>query len=150
MSQFKQLQRMSGAFAAMSAARTAAATVLLLITPAVVAADALRADGDGVVPVTDNALDLGSVCSGDPVTDTVLLAVAATGHGGSGMTVFASGATVTVTVSSTAGGGLSAADPAAPIVLPLTWTLLPNGTTSEAVSSEVTLVAGAVGSFADL
>jgi hypothetical protein len=148
MSQFRQSQHLSGGIPALAAARTMAAVVLLLVTPAVVAADALRADGDGVVPVNDTALDLGSVCSGDTVTEAILLAVAATGHGGSGMTVYANGATVTITVSATAGSGLSAVDPAAPIILPLTWTLLPNGTISQAVSSDVTLVAGPVGSFA--
>ena len=118
-----------------------------LMFPQLVAADTLDADGDALLPVANNALAFGSVCSGATVTADILLAVRATTHPGPGNVVYADGATITIAVTSTMGAGLSATAPSTTIVLPLAWGLLPNGTLSAAVSSQVSLGAGAPGPF---
>ena len=142
--------RWSGAhhLAVKSAMRATFATALLLVAPAIVAADTVRVDGDGLAPVTDQPLALGSLCEGDSVDASVLLAVGATGHPGAGTNVFANGAVVTVAVTSTSGSGLTAVAPSASITLPLTWTLLPNGTISDTSEADISFAAGTIGSFA--
>lgn len=124
-----------------------AASVLALAAPGAALADTIRVDGDGVAPVDSEPLDFGTVCLGDTVMDSALIAVNATGHPGSGNSTYDNGATVSVDVTSTSGNGLSAADPADTIRLPMNWTSLSNGTRSDAVSSMITFTPSSTGSF---
>ncbi|MGH2428617.1 MAG: HYR domain-containing protein [Candidatus Limnocylindria bacterium] len=123
------------------------ALTLSLILPWTALADSLLADGDGLVPVSNTRLNLGSVCIGTPATAEALIAVRATQHPGPRRQVFADGATVTVGVESVVGGGLSAHAPVGSILLPPDWTTLPNGTISDPITATVTLVAEQPGRF---
>ncbi|MCZ7570514.1 MAG: PxKF domain-containing protein [Ardenticatenaceae bacterium] len=120
----------------------------MLMLPWAVFADNTVADGDGVTPVTDQNLDFGTVCAGTTTTKTALIVIKRNGAAGS-PNVFNDGSTVTVSINSISGNGLSAIMMPSPatITLPGNWSSLSNNTNSNSVSSEVTLVAGAPGAF---
>ncbi|MEJ5226269.1 MAG: hypothetical protein WHV44_17535, partial [Anaerolineales bacterium] len=118
------------------------AVLMALLISAVALADNLITDGDGLTPVVDTpSLSLGNVCTGTTVTKTVLHAIVASGHPGTGTNVFANSATVAVSVTSFSGTGLSASGGGS-ITLPSNWTSLGNNTISNTVSSTVTFEAG--------
>jgi HYR domain len=125
--------------------------VLTLAMPWAAFADNLVGDGDGALPITGNALSFGTtVCAGTTVQKSVLLAIVASGHPGAGTQVFGNSASVTLSVSSVTGSGLSATVPASPgnkITLATNWTTLPNNTLSSSISSTATFVAGTAGAF---
>jgi hypothetical protein len=100
-----------------------------LALPAVVLADELWADADGMTPITNNVnIAFGNIASGSSASQNVLLAIErkgkATGGGAHPENVFTNGATVTVSVNPTPGSGISAAMTDASIVLPSDWVSL--------------------------
>jgi hypothetical protein len=119
----------------------------MLLTTSVIA-DNTVPDGDGVTPVAANPLVLGEVCANSTVQDTVLVAISRQGNYGS-TNVFKKSSTVTVTVQSVSGAGLSAVVTApGTIAIPANWDTVANTTMSPYVTSPVTFVAGAVGTLA--
>lgn len=125
----------------------ALALAIALALPWTALADETVADGDGLTPITNQNLSFGTVCAGSTTSKTVLIAVKRNGNAGS-QNVFSDGSDVTVSVSSIAGSGLTAVmgTPNA-ISLPANWGGQANNTMSDAVSSTVTLLAGASDSF---
>jgi hypothetical protein len=120
-------------------------TILTVVTAGVALADNTQSDGDGVVPYADNDLSFGNICAGQAATRTVPIWIQ---RSGSGPNVFANGATVTVSVLSTTGTGLSAVmGSPSTITLPSNWADLANNTPSGTVSATVTLNSTAIGSF---
>ena len=75
-------------FMRLSLARRAVVVTMLvamLAVPLAALADNLISDGDGLVPVVDTpSLNLGDVCTGSTVTKTILHAIDAAGHPGTG------------------------------------------------------------------
>lgn len=131
---------------------TVAAAALVLGSTGVAVADDLYADGDGLTPVADQNMSLGTICLDGSASETALMAIRRQGHEGnsnSRETIFRDGATVTFSVQSVSGPGFGATtDPAAATVsLPAGWTALANNTMSEAVSSIVTFNPTSVGTF---
>lgn len=114
------------------------AAALVVGGAGVATADNAIADGDGLTPVANSALAFGSVACGVQTSDTALVAVSRNGTA-TGTQTFTSGATVTVSVLTVSGAGLSAAMDATTITLPANWASLPNNTLSAAVLSTVTL-----------
>lgn len=120
------------------------ALLLTLTVATAVWADELLTDGDALVPVVDTpSLDLGEVCAGTTVQKDVLHALVRTTNGNPN--IFKSGTTVTVSVQSVSGAGLSASGGGL-IHLPDNWHTLPQQSTlSDPVTSTITFVAGAPG-----
>lgn len=120
------------------------ALLLALTVATAVWADELLTDGDALVPVVDTpSLDLGEVCAGTTVQKDVLHALVRTTNGNPN--IFKSGTTVTVSVQSVSGAGLSASGGGL-IHLPDNWHTLPQQSTlSDPVTSTITFVAGAPG-----
>ena len=124
--------------------RAVAAFVVVLLTAmaAPAFADVVVADSDKTLPVSANALNIGTVCVNSAASSKALIAVQRTGNGGGEM--FANGATVTFAVQSTSTNGL-AASVGTPnsVTLPGNWeSLAQNTTMSPAVESTVTLTTG--------
>ena len=122
------------------------ALVMVLALASLALADNTVPDGDGTVPVAANPLDLGTVCLGSTVEDDVLIAISRQGNYPS-TNVFAKGTTVTISVLSVTGSGLSASMTSTTITLPSNWDNVPNNTMSDAVASHVTFTPTAPGSF---
>jgi hypothetical protein len=123
------------------------AIVLALLLAPLAFADTTVPDGDGMEPVISNPMDFGTVCAGSKTIQTALVRVNRNGAAGS-TNVFKDGSTVTVSVLSVSGTGLSSAmSPQNTITLPSNWGSLFNNSDSDYVSSDVTFVAGEAGSF---
>jgi hypothetical protein len=121
--------------------------VLALAAPWVVWADVAVADGDGLVPVAEKDLALGTVCSGSTTQGTALVAIKRAGTYVS-TNVFKKGSTVTVTVLSVSDPALSASITApGTITIPADWDTAANNTMTASVVSGITLVAGSAGAF---
>ena len=110
---------------------------------AVAIADNLIADGDGLVPVADNAsLSFGTLSCNADTSKNVLLAVSRNGGAG-GTNVFKNGSTVTVTSPSVTGTGAAAVTVTFPggntIALPSDWGAQANNTLSTSVTARVTI-----------
>jgi hypothetical protein len=121
--------------------------LVALVSAGVAWADDVVADGDGVAPVSTNALAIGNVCASSTTTKDVLIAIT---RQSSGTNVFKNSSTATFTVGTVTGTGLSAAVPAPggtnTITIPSGWQAAANGTISPSVTSRVTFAAGAPGS----
>ena len=116
------------------------AAIALLLSSQAAWADNLDLDGDGVAPVSGNALSFGNVCLGASTTKSVIFQVHKTGNDH-----FADSATVSISITS-ASSGLSAAGTS--IALPSDWTTLPNGSTrNSTTTASVTLLASSLGAF---
>jgi hypothetical protein len=123
------------------------AVVLALLLAPLAFADNTIPDGDGMEPVASHPMDFGTVCAGSTTMQTALIRVNRNGNAGS-PNVFKDGSTVTVSVLSVSGAGLSAVMSSPnTITLPSNWGSLANNSDSDYVSSDVTFVAGAAGSF---
>ena len=121
------------------------ATILSLLMSSVALADTTIADGDGVTPNADNNMAFGAVTCN---VSTSKAAPVVVNRNGNGTNVFKNGSTVTVSVLTVAGAGLSATVPADAntITLPSNWDALDNNTQSSAVTSTVSLSSAAAGS----
>ena len=110
-----------------------------LACAAVAYADNTISDGDGLTPVANQNMSFGAVSCATPTSKSALVAVTRNGSAGS-TNVFKDGSTVTVSVQSVTGAGLSASV-AAPgtIIMPANWGTLANNTLSSAVTSTVTV-----------
>lgn len=123
------------------------ATLMALLVSTLALADNTVADGDGLQPVKNNDLSLGTLCLGDSVTTNVPVAISRNGNYPS-TNVFTNGSSVGVSVLLVSGSGLSASISGADsIALPADWGSLDNNTMSAAVSSVVTFTPDAVGTF---
>ena len=92
-----------------------------LACAAVAYADNTISDGDGVTPVTNQNMSFGAVSCATPTSKSALVAVTRNGVPGS-TNVFKDGSTVTVSVQSVTGAGLSASVGApGTITLPANW-----------------------------
>ena len=123
-------------------------TVFFIVALGSVAiADNTISDGDGITPVANSNLSLGTVCASDDATADVLVAINRNGAAGS-TNVFKDGSTVTVSVLSTTGSGLSAivGSPNS-IGVPSDWGEAANNTVFGAVAATVTLNTSTLGSF---
>src|SRR5687767_5474308 len=88
-------------------------TVVVVLAGGLAWADTASADGDGLVPVTTQALSFGNVCANTTVTKDVAFAITRTTSGAPNIFKSGSGATVSVTVpASGTGTGVSAVVPA--------------------------------------
>src|SRR5215218_2909032 len=116
---------------------------LLLAVPAIALADNAVSDGDGVTPITNQDMAFGNVGCNVASNKDALIAIQRTG---SGTNVFKDGSTVTVSVQSVTGVGLSA-QMGSPntITLPSNWALQVNNTLSNSVSSTVTVNSSVAG-----
>lgn len=125
----------------------ALAVILTLAVPWAAFADNTVPDGDGTTPIATNPLSLGTVCLGSTVNDTVLVAISRNGNY-SKSNVFIKDTTVTVTVLSVSGAGLSA-NMTAPgtILIPDNWDAADNNTMSPYVTSNVIFIPVTTGSF---
>ena len=110
-----------------------------LACAAVAYADNTISDGDGLTPVANQNMSFGPVSCATASSKSALVAISRNGNAGS-TNVFKDGSTVTVSVLSVTGAGLSASI-AAPgtITLPANWGTLSNNTLSSAVTSMVTV-----------
>jgi HYR domain len=124
----------------------AAATLLLAFSVRVVSADALVADGEGLVPIAGSRMDLGTICHAEPTTETALIAVRATGHPNNRQ-VFDNGATVTTTATVLAGTGLVATSAAPAVVMAADWRSQPNGTFAAPVAWDVSVTPDTLGRY---
>jgi hypothetical protein len=117
------------------------AVLLAMLVTAVVLADNLIVDGDGLVPVSSNTtLNLGSICKEENKSGTVLLAI---NRLGSGQNTYADGATVTITAGSMS-SGITNSFVDNEIALQANWTDLGNNTlSSDTAEATVTVTAGA-------
>lgn len=121
----------------------AAAVCLVLATSTLAAADDLVADGDGLTPVAAKSLDFGTVCVGSTTTKPVALAISKKGGAGNGNR-YPDGASVAVTTASVV-APLAASATVGTIRIPTNWSSAADGTMTPAVTSSVTLTAGAAG-----
>jgi len=111
--------------------------ILTLSIPAVVSADNLIPDGDGITPIGSNSLALGDITQGSSASGDVLLAINRVGGGGN---TFANSATVTVSVDSVSMSSVSATMDDDQIALPADWVSLSNNVlSSDTASSTVTV-----------
>jgi hypothetical protein len=111
----------------------------ILSLAAVALADNTVADGDGVVPVTNQNMSFGSVNCGVATDKSAPIAIQRNGAAGS-TNVFANGSTVKVSVVSVTGAGLTATITDDTIVLPSTWgSLANNSISSDTATSKVTI-----------
>lgn len=118
------------------------AAALTLVAVAI--ADNTVADGDGVVPIHEGKpMAFGDVDCGVATSSNALIAIKKTGRPGNPTaSTFGNGITVTISVLSVAGAGLSATVPAAPgnqIILPGDWTGPANNDLSAHIASQVTI-----------
>lgn len=124
--------------------------VVALLSGTLAQADEALADGDGLTPVSTQAVVFGNVCANTTVTKDVLFALTRSTSGNPNIFKNSTGAVVSVVVGAGTGSGLSAAVPplvaGANFTIPTTWQTSPGGTVSPAITSPVTLVAGAAGS----
>jgi hypothetical protein len=122
------------------------------VASGIATADNAVADGDGVTPVTNNTLAIGTVCINSSTPATALVAVQRTGPatpGPAGANTFKNSQTLTAAVNGTSGTGLSASMTTTSIALGSGWTGSPANTISPTASSSVTFVAGSTaGAFA--
>lgn len=123
----------------------AVVTTGTLIMTSVAFADEVFGDGDGVEPVSQNALALGAVCSEEDSSGAALVAIRRQANANSN-SVFANGSTVTLSAAGSA--GLSASfDSGNTVSLPSNWETLGTGVMSSALSLSVTLNTSATGPF---
>jgi hypothetical protein len=122
------------------------AVIMSMLLNSLALADNTVADGDGVAQVTNQDMSFGSVCASSTTTKTALIVVSRSGNAGS-TNVFKDGSTVTVSVLSVSGSGLSAVMGSNTITLPANWGSQPNNTVSTSLSSTVTLQVGTGSSF---
>ena len=102
-------------------------------------ADNVEADGDGVAPVANNNMAVGSVNCGVATDKTALIAISRNGNYATS-NVFQKGSTVTISIVSVTGSGLSASMGATTtIAIPSNWDNAVNNTLTTAVSSTVTV-----------
>jgi PKD domain len=120
------------------------ALLAALALAAVAVADNTVADGDGVTPVADNNMSFGNVSCGVATNKTALVAISRQGNYATS-NVFQKGSTVTVSVQSVTGAGLSAAMGTTTINIPDSWDTASNGTLTAAVSSIVTVSSSSPG-----
>lgn len=126
---------------------TAIAAALVVAQASVALADNTTPDGDNTTPVAANPLAFGTVCINSTTNADALVAIGRNGSA-TGTNTFKDSAAVTVSVLSVTGTGLSATmGSPATINLPSNWTSVANNTMSDAVSSQLTLMAGPAGSF---
>ena len=117
-----------------------------LVVGATAIADNVDADGDGVAPVASNDMSFGNVDCGVPTDKTALIAISRNGNYATS-NVFLKGSTVTVSVVSVTGSGLSAVMNApTTITIPSNWDTAPNNTLTASVSSKVTVNSSTPGS----
>ena len=120
--------------------------LVALVSAGVAWADDVMVDGDGVLPVSTNALAIGNVCANSTTTKDVLIAV---NRQSNGANVFKNSSTATVAVGTVSGTGLSAVVPAPggsnTISFPAGWGASAFGTISPSVTSRVTFASGAPG-----
>ena len=126
-------------------------TVVVLLSGGLAWADEALADGDGLTPVSTNALAFGNVCANTTVTKDALFAITRTTNGAPNIFKGGTGAVVSVTVApGGTGSGLSAALPplvgGSNLAVPVGWHELGTGSISPSITSSVTFAAGAVGS----
>ncbi len=121
--------------------------VLVLITASLALADDLVVDGDGLVPVTSSALNLGSICAGNSASGDALLAIRRTGQGNPLHNVFANGTTATITAGAPSGDAtVSTAFTDNSVTVPADWAGSRNNTmTSDTATSQVTVTASGAG-----
>jgi hypothetical protein len=114
-------------------------TLSTLACAAVAYADNAISDGDGVTPVTNQNMSFGAVSCATPTSKSALVAVTRNGAAGS-TNVFKDSSTVTVSVQSVTGAGLTASVGApGTITLPANWGTLDNNTLTSALTSLVTV-----------
>jgi hypothetical protein len=120
-------------------------TVVALSIP-MAHADNVVADGDGVVPVVDNNLSLGTVCANTTTSKPIVMAISRQGNAGS-TNVYPNSAVVTFTAS-VSDGRLSATFPDSTITLPANWGASSNNTMSpDTATATVTFASGAAGTL---
>ena len=108
-------------------------------------ADNAVSDGDGVAPVANNDAALGAVPCGSATAFPIPVAVSRNGGAGS-TNVFKDGSTVTISVLSVSGAGLSATVPAAnTITIPPNWSMQPNNSMSGYLTANVTVSSAVAG-----
>lgn len=106
-----------------SAAAGLTATALVGAGISAAFADGIVLDGDSITNAGGGTLDLGTVACSSTTDSEVLVAAVRRGNGDKADPVFANGATVTVSVSSVTGPGLSASlGTDKTVVLPSDWT----------------------------
>ena len=137
------MRRVTGAFTTV-----ALSALVALLSANVALADEAVVDGDGLTPISTNALAFGNVCANSTVTKDVLLAVTRSTSGAPN--TYKSSSTGSVSVGTVSGAGLSAVvpSPAPPgnpstITFPSNWSTSPIGTVSPSVTSRVSFVASA-------
>ena len=125
------------------------AVVLAMIAATIAWADNLLTDGDGLTPVVDTtSLNLGNVCLGSTTTKPIAHAVNRNGNYPS-TNVFQKNTTVTVSIGTVSGSGLSAlmTTGSNTISIPNNWDTVSNNTLSSVAYSSVTFVANSLGAF---
>jgi HYR domain len=124
----------------------ALAMIVGIASAQAVAADSLTADGDGLTPLANARVDFGTICLGEPVTATALVAVRATGHPNNA-NVFEDGTTVTMVATILSGTGLdvTSADPST--AMAGDWRSQGNGSFAAPVAWDVTLTPAALGTY---
>jgi glucodextranase-like protein len=114
-------------------------TLSTLACAAVAYADNAISDGDGVTPVTNQNMSFGAVSCATPTSKSALVAVTRNGAAGS-TNVFKDSSTVTLSVQSVTGAGLTASvGTPGTITLAANWGTLDNNTLSSALTSLVTV-----------
>ena len=115
---------------------------------AVAYADNTAADGDGLSPIGNNDLALGTICVNQETTATVLLGAVRNGNY-PGPQVWANSATVTFSVQSATGTGLSASMNAGEtsVALPSDWADKVNNTVQGTAKSTVSVTPTSTGSY---
>lgn len=119
----------------------AAATSLAMIGGGLAFADGVISDGDGVAPVTDQNWSLGTVCTSSTGNRNIPVAVTRSNHSATHNQTFANGASVSIT--RTAGAGLTVEAGPKTITLPSDWTSRSTGTVSSSISFNVAYTAPA-------
>ena len=123
----------------------AVTTVGTLIMASAAFADEVWGDGDGVAPVSENALALGAACIGEDKSGDALIAIRRQANTNSG-NVFTGGSTVAL--AATGSSGLTVAFEAGnTVTLPSNWATLMTGPISDAKSLTVTLNSATAGPF---
>lgn len=124
-------------------------TVVMVLAGGLAWADEALADGDGLVPVSTQALSFGNVCADTTVTKDALFAITRSTSGNPNIFKNGTGAAVSVTVGTGTGSGVTATLP--PLVsgsnftIPSSWEGSPTGTMSPPITSTVTFAAGPAG-----
>jgi hypothetical protein len=119
----------------------------MIVGMAVAMADNLISDGDGVSPITDQDMALGTFCADQDKTATALIAINRNGAAGS-TNVFKDSSTVTVSVFSTTGTGITAAmGVGTTIAVPSNWGAQANNTKTGSLTATVTVNTSVLGPF---